>query len=199
MVPEKSDHCDTWNQKKVMTRVSDASRLSVGGMLTEFGACAESNNTSGDADQCLNEITRTLDAADQQFQSWAYWQYKYFSDITTQSGVDEGLYHSDGSLQAKKLKSLARPYARAVAGTPLFMQFNTKNAALTLQYRPSSMLPNQTSELYLSTNMWYPQGFTVEVMPADSLVWHVSGSNLLVVNHLDSLRDTDIVYISVHP
>jgi hypothetical protein len=54
--------------------------------------------------------------ADAAFQSWAYWQFKYFFDITTAGDNSESFYDKHGSLQMNKLATLSRTYATAIAG-----------------------------------------------------------------------------------
>jgi endoglycosylceramidase len=48
-------------------------------MLTEFGAVA------GDSADALETLDHLLDNADEHAQSWAYWQFKSYNDITTAS------------------------------------------------------------------------------------------------------------------
>ena len=59
---------------------------------------------------------------------------RYFDDLTTVAGPNEGLYHPNGSLQTEKLSALSRTYAQVVAGTPTSMKFDESSAAFRLQY-----------------------------------------------------------------
>jgi hypothetical protein len=73
--------------------MKDRVRLGGGAMLTEFGGCVQVNDTANtdalegggadDADACVSEIVRvtTLADASTPAQSWAYWQFKYFSAL----------------------------------------------------------------------------------------------------------------------
>ena len=108
--------CDVFAAAAGRTRAADAAALGGAAFLTEFGACSGS-------EACLAEISRVADVADAHFQSWAYWQFKYFSDITTVSGPAESFYDADGSLQAPKVAALRRTYAAAVAGAPASMRY----------------------------------------------------------------------------
>eukprot|EP00455_Lapot_gusevi_P045671 TRINITY_DN587_c0_g1_i1.p1 TRINITY_DN587_c0_g1~~TRINITY_DN587_c0_g1_i1.p1 ORF type:complete len:456 (+),score=137.01 TRINITY_DN587_c0_g1_i1:32-1369(+) len=157
--------CDKYNPTKVKTRVADAVRLGGGYFMTEFGACT-------DVDTCVDEIDRTTIAADDSLSSWSYWQYKYFNDVTTQSGPLEGFFDNQGQLQAKKIKALSRTYAQAVQGVPISMSFNTTTSQFQLVFaaKPSIAAP---TEIYLNEDFYYPRGFNVLIVPVDAGITYV--------------------------
>ena len=69
--------------------------------ITEFAACL----TKG---PCTQEITQVCDVADEYLVSWAYWQFKYYEDLTKSAGTgSEGFYNADSSLQDWKAKALS--------------------------------------------------------------------------------------------
>lgn len=68
--------CDTWAEQRFNKRNEDAQRLGVPFFLSEFGACLTEEN-------CTAEIKRTGDNADKWLNGWAYWQFKYYEDLTT--------------------------------------------------------------------------------------------------------------------
>ena len=69
-------------------------------MLTEFGAVGQDSVS-------LDGVGFMLKAADEHLQSWAYWNFKSYDDITTEgSPSSETLYRPDGSLQSDKLRAL---------------------------------------------------------------------------------------------
>jgi hypothetical protein len=42
---------------------------------------------------------------------WAYWQLKFYKDLTTTAGTgSEGFYEQNGTLQDIKVKALTRSY-----------------------------------------------------------------------------------------
>jgi hypothetical protein len=59
-------------------------------------------------------------------QSWSYWQYKYFGDVTTSGNSDEGFFFANGTLQERKVRSLVRSYARRIQGKMTGSHFNTE-------------------------------------------------------------------------
>jgi hypothetical protein len=86
-------------------------KLRIGGALTEFGSLAEADNE-------LVEYKLNLDAVESHQVSWYYWQFKYNEDSTSTTNPPElqSFYNPDGSLQVKKVKTLAHPYAYAICG-----------------------------------------------------------------------------------
>jgi endoglycosylceramidase len=180
------------------TRKRDIARLGCGGMLTEFGTCADS-----DAATDLAAIARTCDFADAALLSWAGWEYKSFVEIT---GFCNGLFFANGSVNTPLATTLARPYAKAVAGRTLVMAFNATTREFTLRYaaRNDSTLPTVVA---LNGELVYPGGaFAVEFDPdpaACQLVppqppfapepWH------FVVLCGPQLRDGDEIGLRVSP
>lgn len=53
-----------------------AHKLGVGKFLTEFGAIIDS--PAGN-----KELNYLLDLMETKFTSWAYWEFKYYADVTT--------------------------------------------------------------------------------------------------------------------
>jgi len=71
------------------------------------------------------------DVADENLVGWAYWQFKYYEDLTTSAGTgSEGFYNQDGSLQDWKAKALARSYLQYTQGVLTKQYFNTETSAL---------------------------------------------------------------------
>src|SRR4051812_5169943 len=96
-------------------------------MMTEFGAME--GTAVG-----LEALDFVMDQADKHIQSWAYWQYKYFDDITTQGGGGESLWFPNGTLDTGKVKILSRTYAQAIAGVPTQQSFDVENGNYALTY-----------------------------------------------------------------
>lgn len=64
-------------------------RLKLGGFLTEFGAVSND-------DDSIHLLEKQAEGADKMFQSWAYWTYKNYDDITTQNSQTETFFNTDG-------------------------------------------------------------------------------------------------------
>jgi len=121
--------------------------------MTEYGAIE--NGT-----ESIKKIGYLMDLADQQIQSWSYWQFKYFGDITT-ANSQESFYNGDGVLESNKVKMLTRTYPRAVAGNITKTYFDRSTGEYTLTFAPSAR-SNGISELYASS-LWYPDGVNIKV------------------------------------
>jgi len=81
-------------------KLSKAESLGFGTFLTEFGALFNSDDEVAE----IGNVART---AENKLQSWAYWQFKNFHDITTSSlGSQEGFYLENGDLQEGKDKGI---------------------------------------------------------------------------------------------
>jgi len=113
--------------------------------------------------------------ADSFFQSWSYWQFKFYNDITTQ-GPEESFYDSDGNLETDKVKTLSRSYAQAIAGIPIIMSFDpeTSNFILTYQINPSIEGP---TEIYINEDFYYSNGFGVSITPSNAATWKRTKKN----------------------
>jgi endoglycosylceramidase len=105
--PKYAGACKKWHEKRFWYRTQDAERLGLPFFLSEFGACL----TEG---PCTTEIKQVTDESDRYLVGWAYWQFKFFEDLTTSAGTgSEGFYNSDGTLQDWKVKALTRSYLMA--------------------------------------------------------------------------------------
>jgi len=75
------------------------------------------------------------DVADDYLVGWAYWQFKYYADLTTSAGTgSEGFYNADGSLQDWKVKALARSYLLYTQGVLTKQHFDTATSELTASF-----------------------------------------------------------------
>lgn len=120
--------CEAQQQVQWDTDMADIDKLGCGSFITEFGAVSGNNSKS------IKNLEWLLRKADEQIQSWAYWQYKSYNDITTASNEKESFFWADGALQEDKVATLVRPYAQAIAGVPTYHRFDTAKKAFTLKF-----------------------------------------------------------------
>ena len=139
-------------------------------LLTEFGASDD-----------LPDVARVTASADGHLVGWQYWQYKEWSDPTTESNDSggQGLFRKDddlSTLKPEKADLLIRPFARAVAGVPVSMAYDTTARAFTLSYdaKPATGL----TEVVLPTRD-YPHGYVVKV--AGATVVSRAGAQVLLL------------------
>lgn len=136
-----------------------------GHFLTEFGAV-------GPHESSAEVISFLADLADLTQESWTYWTFKGFHDITTQNSASESFYNADGSLQTLKVGALSRTYAQRIATSntkEMFTQFNATTKAYSLSYVPAADV-NLPTIVYFNSELHYPNGFTYSVVPAGALV-----------------------------
>eukprot|EP00930_Biecheleria_cincta_P007788 TRINITY_DN109061_c0_g1_i1.p1 TRINITY_DN109061_c0_g1~~TRINITY_DN109061_c0_g1_i1.p1 ORF type:complete len:246 (+),score=30.37 TRINITY_DN109061_c0_g1_i1:96-833(+) len=127
----------------------------LGSFMTEFGAIGQTTPE-------YDEIDRLLNAADANMQSWSYWQFKQYHDLTTANAA-ESLYDESGNLESTKVKLLSRTYAQAIGGEPLHMSFRSTDALFELEYNASTA--TAPTEIYLNEATYYPQGYKTAIEP----------------------------------
>ncbi|KAJ5067604.1 cellulase [Anaeramoeba ignava] len=132
-------------------------RMKIGGILTEFGADDQDVSSL----EALNYVEMN---ADKQLQSYFYWQFKFFDDITTTASVSESFYFPNGTLKTGKVKTLSRTYAQAIQGIPMMMNFDPITSKFQFKFQFNSSIPLQT-EIYLNEEYYYPNGFSVNISP----------------------------------
>ena len=155
MVPGSADECLAWHENKLGTRSADAKRLGIPLFITEFGACF----TDG---PCQQEINQLADVADEHLIGWAYWQFKYYEDLTTSAGThSEGVYNSDGTLQTFKVKALARSYMQRTQGTPIRQKFDVDTGSFDFAFTYDSTVTSPSIG-YFSKEYYYENGITAK-------------------------------------
>jgi len=166
-------------------RETDRQRLGGAAFLTEFGACSESK-------ECQAEIHRVLNSAEPVFHSWAYWQSKYFHDITTVSGPIESFYNEDGSLQRGKVQALSRTYAPTIAGRPLTSRFEPSTAAYRLTYAAEEATANLETVVFFNQDFNYQRDKVVDVTNGNIVS---QKDNYLTVKAKQAGKDVSIAII----
>jgi len=159
--------CSGVNDEFFAMRHKDSERLGVPTIMTEFGAIQAHSGALHD----LDSLTRQ--AAKHGGQSWMYWQYKYFQDLTTCTPSGESLFDSDGKPSIEKLGILTRPYPSAIAGNLISFDFDDKRANLfVLKYSllanpaltsSSYDLDNATTVIRFNADMHYPRGLFISI------------------------------------
>jgi len=130
--------------------------------LTEFGATDD-----------LETIERIARLADDHLVSWQYWHYCDCEDPTTAGPgvqslvIDPAKPPRGDNLKREKLRVLARPYPRALAGTPTKLDFNPQTRELKLSYstrRPDgTRAPRRLDTEVFLPRIQYPRGYRAKV------------------------------------
>jgi len=122
--------------------------------LTEFGAI-------GDDDKIEEEQVESIaEWAHQHFQSYTYWQYKKFGDITTANAL-EPFWTEQGILEADKIALISRTFAYAIAGLPRETSFNSSTGHFHLLYETAKM--NFPTEIIYNREMHYKGGINLKL------------------------------------
>jgi len=156
--PKSKFFCELFDDTWFRWRYETVKRLGTGGFLTEFGAASGSRAAADELEWMTSE-------ADKFLQSWAYWQFKFYDDITTQSSPPtiESFYENDGSLQERKVKALSRTYAHAICGVPTNMLFDPASSHFSLSYI-AGPCNGQATIVYLNEKWYYTNGFVVSAV-----------------------------------
>jgi endoglycosylceramidase len=189
--PKSRAVCRWMDDEFFKWRDSNVKKIGGGRMLTEFGAVS-------DAPIAIQELNWVLDQSDKRSLSWMYWQFKYYSDITTASrpGTQESFYDNNGNLQKEKVKALSRTYPQAICGVPTLQYFNTTNSAFKLVYQASDC-NNMPTEIYASKDFHYENGFTVNISPANAATYKVVDEVFIYVQHSASVKPGDVITVDV--
>merc|ERR1712232_1159431 len=87
--------------------------------MSEWGG--KDPNASKPDSTALIEMEAVMNLADQNFESWTFY------DLVS-------VTNSQGALITDAMKVFARPFAQAIAGTPLSMSFDSTRNNFTLKY-----------------------------------------------------------------
>ncbi|CAF1355713.1 unnamed protein product [Didymodactylos carnosus] len=173
--------CDDIEGPAIFRSVAvDLNQLGGSSFLTEFGGC---DNTP----TCLEQVIYGLEKTDEFWQSWAYW-----GDLFIDGAA--------GIIDLPNIKILSRPYARAVAGIPLSLQFNAQRLTFYFAYTIDPSI-GQPTEIYVPP-LSYSNGFNVTV--SEGLIWSVDSTNknIILVYHptkLFSRHENIIGIVEINP
>jgi len=144
--------CLDWHRKRIGLRSADAERYGLPLMITEFGACLTEAS-------CTQEISQVADVSDEYLVGWAYWQFKYYGDLTTTASVGaEGFYEHDGTLQAWKVKALSRTYMMATQGVPTSQNFSMETSDFAAEFIVNTAIDAPTV-VYVNQPYYYEAGY----------------------------------------
>ncbi|CAF3794333.1 unnamed protein product [Adineta steineri] len=192
--PKSDLVCDVDDALLISLRYEEAKKKKFGGMmLTEFGAI--SNSTEG-----IKEITRITNIADEYLQSWSYWQFKKYEDLTTAASpaTTESFYTEDGKLEINKVRALSRSYAQAIAGQPISMSFDSISFNFQLTFDINTNI-QQPTIIYINENLNYPHGNNIDVSPVNSLTWTSTNRNYYEFLPTTSTKNSTMITIKITP
>eukprot|EP01105_Mastigella_eilhardi_P009124 TRINITY_DN216_c0_g1_i1.p1 TRINITY_DN216_c0_g1~~TRINITY_DN216_c0_g1_i1.p1 ORF type:complete len:511 (+),score=116.74 TRINITY_DN216_c0_g1_i1:17-1549(+) len=177
--------CDGEETVEWFQEMEDIKNLKCGSAMTEFGAMG-GNNT-----KTIESLNFLMDLSDSYVQSWMYWQFKSFDDITTVSNDAESFYCDNGALQTDKVQALSRTYPQAVAGTIKSYNFDWISGDFTLNFLSDETIKTPTI-IYTNNQMWYPKGYSVSVLPAGVASMQQDGNHLEILTSASTAMGTSI-------
>jgi hypothetical protein len=175
---------------QVATRAADATRLRGAGVLSEFDVDLASPVV---APYSNLDLRGTLDAAEAVGHSWMGW-------------AATSLWLGNHTLHIPSLREVARPYARAVAGSNASARFVVHNqgsgaGSLTLAWTLGSSSgggEGGVTEVYVSTGLWWDvTTLTVAASPPGLVQWEwvqVPGTVCLPASNVTSLLSTEFAH-----
>jgi len=181
--------CEGINAEFLAMRRTDAERMGTAMIMTEFGAAED---TTAD----IFALEKNVELADKFRQSWMYWQFKYFEDLTTCTPLGESMYDESGEICTNKLTVLSRTYPQATAGAVISYDFNTHTAEFNMQYTPRATVSSTdaadslTTQIYYNSDLFYAHGIKVELSGSASTVVNVVCPKLLSTTTVLSLVQT---------
>ena len=166
------DYCDEFLDISFNQREADAVRINVPKMLTEFGWLYDS------VDDIVANNTAILNRASEDFVSWITWAYARLDD-------DE-----------RVAASLVRPYARAIAGTPVrtAFDFDTKDFVFEYEINPAITAP---TEVFLPLTLHYLTGANITVTPADAVTWNQPQPHLVWITPTAGATAGELITVNV--
>ncbi|CAO3588947.1 unnamed protein product [Absidia cylindrospora] len=157
-------------------RQKDNVRLKTAGVLTEF------TFWMGDQKQ-MDDLQTAVNTADEHMVSWMGWAY-------------ENLYNTtSGNPYPELAKHYSRAYPSAISGIPNSFAFNPSDQSFALEFAVNKAVDAPT-ELILPKPT-YPNGYTVSISPADSLVQYVVDDRTLALFNADTTKDGQVVKVSI--
>jgi hypothetical protein len=184
---------------KQLARIKDAAKERMGGIPTligEFGIPFDMRDRqayrTGDFSLQVKAMEASFRAVEANLLSGTLWNYTADNDnvhgdqwndedlsiFSRDQQADPGDFNSGG----RALSAVVRPYARAVAGEPLFMAFDCKRRAFEFEFRHDPAIRAPT-DIFLP-NFQYPDGCAVDVSDGTYQLdntsqtltyWHTSG------------------------
>eukprot|EP00746_Dinoflagellata_sp_MGD_P068224 gnl/MRDRNA2_/MRDRNA2_28117_c0_seq1.p1 gnl/MRDRNA2_/MRDRNA2_28117_c0~~gnl/MRDRNA2_/MRDRNA2_28117_c0_seq1.p1 ORF type:complete len:553 (-),score=85.00 gnl/MRDRNA2_/MRDRNA2_28117_c0_seq1:48-1706(-) len=143
-------------------------RRSLGGasFMTEFGGVYFTPDANQPNVAASQETAWLLDKADAELQSWTFWDLSFFFNDVDKDQIKLDDIKGCGRGDSHCIRDLVRPYAQAVAGTPLRMHYSQESRVFSLTMRPDATILAPT-EVFVPP-ICYPQGFSVQLQPSDA-------------------------------
>ncbi|CAL8072924.1 unnamed protein product [Calicophoron daubneyi] len=157
-------------------------RIGGGRFLTEFGYCVpDGNPTSINTMECAAVLSK----ADEEFQSWTYWDTKCLDEF--------------GNVVTAQVNAFSRVYPVATLGNPIKMHFDQETGDFFYSFLPvHKQNTNATiiAEIFVPKSVHYPDGYSVGVEPS-SMQLKADGNMLYIIAPAGTSQNTKTVNIHI--
>ncbi len=156
--PADAKHCIEQFNKKDNEYIHLKSKWGgISSFLTEFGAIPGHEGAN------IEMINHLLDLTASKFNSWAYWQYKFYDNYTTAAvpRESEGFWDGKGNLIEPKVKLLSRPYAYKICGKPISTSYN--QGRFEFEFEIGRKCAKQITSFYIDSQYHFPS-FTYNIV-----------------------------------
>lgn len=192
----KKAACQDGLGPKVFSSVQETiNELGGASFLTEWGGVYFTPGIhSAENSSAKEEALWVMDEADRQLQSWTHWDIDWFLSV----GPDPGGF--TGCNVNRCIKDFIRPYAQAIAGMPVRMEYDRSSNVFTLSMQPDGTIQAPT-EIFVPPYR-YPNGYNVRLEPAIAqFSWAVCPgyANKLCVSHKPGVSVLTLLTVTVSP
>jgi len=147
--------CDKALGPQVFNAIAkDRTHLRVPSFMSEWGG--KTPNVSKPDSTAVIELEAVMDLADARFESWTFYDMVSITD-------------RDGALIGDTMRVMARPFAQAIAGTPVSMSFTSSSGIFTLKYEADPAIEAPTEIVVPALR--FPHGFSIDL--SDGLTWEM--------------------------
>jgi len=181
---KQKTECDSLLGPQVFNAVAkDKKKLKTASFMSEWGG--EKPNATLHKSTAVKELEFVMDKSDQSFESWTFYDLNSIVD-------------HQGNLLPTAMYTFARPFAQAIAGTPLVMTFHSTTNKFTFTYEADPAIEAPTEIAVPAVR--YPDGFEVQV--SDGLAWEMAEERVGVISVYpvgQKLADKQNVSVNITP
>lgn len=111
---------------------------------------------------------------------------------------DNSIWNAQGKIDMDILGKITRTYAMAVAGHAVQMSFNATSGQFLLEYEISDSISLPT-EIYLSEEFHYKNGYKVVLNPPSQVSWSSPQKNSILISKTQSTIDQTLISVLITP
>jgi endoglycosylceramidase len=157
-------------------RSSEAAALNVPLMVTEFGSF------TGNETEDASIIEYIIASAEARFIGLGYWDSLWLTKYNA----------------SYLIPTIIRPYARAIAGTPLTHTFDNTTKIFTFSYNVDTQIQAPT-EIFVPVAIHYPRGYRITASPSNVVTFWYPSTNLVEIIARGNCQRSQTITITIIP